>query len=715
MTPKPLLLTIDDEESIRSSLMAYFEDSGFAVLEASDGRSGLELVHNRRPDIVVTDLRMPGMDGLEVIDAIRRFDDNLPIVMLSGTGVLMDAIEALRRGAWDYITKPIQNLVELELMVGRCLERARLIRQNRDYQDNLELLITERTAQLSKLTTAVEQSANSVIITDIHGIIEYVNPKFTTVTGYSREEALGCTPRILKSGKQPDQVYTELWETITSGREWRGELCNLSKTGNLFWELCSIAPIRNEQGVITSFVAIKEDITEHKRYEAQLFYKANHDELTGLFNRYYMQSYLELQFDVLNRENKSLSLMLLDIDNLKFINDTFGHPFGDLLLKEIAERLVHVCGPEYLVARFVGDEFVVVPPLTNFPGDPTLQAEMLRSAMNSIFTINGAEVIATISIGVVAYPEDGECVESLLKNAEATMFQAKKNGKNSIAYYTREMSNRLQHRLGLETRLHQALERNEFSLQYQPQINMESGSISGVEALLRWKPEGLEPIHPLQFIPLLEESGLIVPVGEWILWQACSQFCDWQRKGLPPLRISINISALQFMRSDLDIAVKRVLDVTGLDPKLLCLELTESTIMIDSTRTLEKMASLTDTGVMLSLDDFGTGYSSLEYLGRLPIKELKIDRSFVTRMLTTRNDAAVVNTIIAMGHGLEMELVAEGVETAEQLCYLVDRRCTTIQGYLFSKPLDIAGLEQFVRTWTPERVRIDLPTNGDES
>jgi EAL domain-containing protein (putative c-di-GMP-specific phosphodiesterase class I) len=299
-----------------------------------------------------------------------------------------------------------------------------------------------------------------------------------------------------------------------------------------------------------------------------------------------------------------------------------------------------------------------------------------------------------------------------LKNAEATMFQAKKNGKNSIAYFTREMSSLSQKRLLLETRLHQALERSEFSLNYQPQFNPSSGKIIGMEALLRWTPDGIGSVPPVQFIPILEEIGLIVQVGEWVLWHACSQCVEWQRNGLAPLRISVNISALQFMRSDLDITVKRVLDTTGLAPNLLCLELTESTIILNSERTLGKMADLISTGIRLSLDDFGTGYSSLEYLGRMPINELKIDRSFVTRMLKTSNDAAVVNTIIAMGHGLGMELVAEGVETEEQLQYLMQRNCEIIQGYLLSRPLDEVGFEKFVQEWTPTKAQAYILSEG---
>ncbi len=683
----PVLLTIDDEEAIRSSVAAYFEDCGYTVIQACDGRDGIDKINAMRPDVIITDLRMPVVDGLEVVDAVCRMDDNLPVIVLSGTGVLDDAIQALRHGAWDYLAKPVIDLVALEMVVIRCLERARLVSENRDFYQNLEMLVVHRTAELRKLTTAVEQSANSVIITDKNGIIEYVNPKFTVVSGYSKEEAVGKTPRILKSGRQSDSYYAEMWKAISEGREWRGEFCNTTKEGRQFWELCSIAPIKDESGAITHFVGIKEDISEHKRHEEQLYYQANFDGLTGLPNRHYFQQYLELQLEVINRENQYMVLMVLDIDNLKYVNDTFGHEFGDLLLKEIARRLEKACGFTSFISRFVGDEFIIIPPFITEAGQTVQFADTIHAAMNEVFVIKGTEIISTASIGVVVYPEDGESVESLLKNAEAAMYQAKKECKNAVCFYTQELNFQLEQRFAMETRLHKALERDEFSLQYQPQIGLPDGGIVGMEVLLRWAPGGEEAVSPAQFIPLLEETGLIVAVGEWVLWQACTQAVKWLEQGLPPMRMSVNISALQFMRSDLDETVKRVLDATGFNPRSLCLELTESMIMIDSARTMEKLAALTQFGITLSLDDFGTGYSSLEYLGRLPIQELKIDQSFVRRMLTTRNDAAVVNTIIAMGRGLEMELVAEGVETEEQLAYLSERGCTVIQGFYFSRPL----------------------------
>ncbi|MDD2364881.1 MAG: EAL domain-containing protein [Desulfuromonadaceae bacterium] len=698
-TDNLVLLTIDDEESIRFSVAAFFEDCGFTVFQAADGREGIQMMKHHHPDVVITDLRMPNVDGIEVVIAAKQLDDNMPIIVLSGTGVLGDAIEALRDGAWDYLTKPVLDLVELELVVARCVERAQLVRDNRNYHQNLEELVVERTAELRKLITAVEQSANSVVMTDTEGLIEYVNPKFCEVSGYSRDEVIGKNPRILKSGKQLDLYYADMWKTIKAGNEWRGEFCNLTKDGRQYWELSSIAPIRDENGVITSYVAIKEDITTRKANEEKLYLQANFDVLTGLPNRNYFQKYLDMQIEATNMENRYLTLMVLDIDNLKFVNDTFGHEFGDLLIKEISRRLEAVCGHGAFVSRFVGDEFTVIPPLSMDADDAWRRAEQIRDAMNDTYVVKGTEVMATASIGVVVYPEDGECVESLLKNGEAAMYQAKRNGKNSISFYTRELNSRLEERFAMEAKLHKAIEKGEFALNYQPQINQLTGAIIGVEALLRWTPTGEAPLSPGLFIPVLEESGMIVLVGEWVLWTACRQAVEWQQSGLPPFRISVNISALQFMRSDLDIVVKQVLEVTGLDPHCLCLELTESMVMVDSARTLEKMTALSDIGVMLSLDDFGTGYSSLEYLGRLPIKELKIDMSFVRRMLITKNDAAVVNTIIAMGQGLDMELVAEGVETAEQLDYLRERGCSIIQGFYFSRPLLPENFINFCSAW----------------
>lgn len=695
--PPPVrLLTVDDEEAIRSGIAAYFEDSGFFVSEASDGLAGLELIRQNRPDIVITDLRMPRMDGLELIDAVVAEFDNLPIIVLSGTGVLADAIDALRRGAWDYLTKPIQDLGELEIVVQRSLERARLINENRRYQSNLESLVEERTAQLRKLITAVEQSANSVVISSTDGIIEYVNPRFCSVTGYPIEEIIGQKTSLLKSGHQSPESYAELWSTITSGQEWRGEFRNKRKNGTLYWEACSIAPVRNGSGEITNYVAIKEDITSRKAQEEVLTWQASHDILTGLYNRYYLESHLASELMRIDVQCQYLSLVLIDIDNLKFVNDTFGHDFGDRLLVAIGTRLKEAACPDCLVARFLGDEFVLVPPLLVSRDQVPRLVEKITGQLSELFMIDGAELVVTASIGVVTFPDDGENADNLLRNAEAAMYEAKRLGRNTVVCYTNEFHKRAQHRLMLESRLHRALENDDFSLHYQPQICMKTGTVRGVEALLRWTPAEMEPVSAAEFIPILEETSLIVPVGTWVLYESCRQMTAWQRAGLPPMRLSVNISAVQFQRGDLDETVRLVLAETGLDPALLCLEVTESMLMIDTAHAQQKLQELRSLGVSLSLDDFGTGYSSLAYLSRLPVQELKVDQSFVRRLHDTPSDTAVVNTIIAMAQELGLELVAEGVEEEEQKVHLVERGCTIIQGFLFSRPLPPHELYRFV-------------------
>ena len=693
------LLTVDDEEAIRGGVAAYFEDSGYLVSEASDGLAALELIRQARPDIVITDLRMPRMDGLELIDAVTAEFENLPIIVLSGTGVLADAIDALRRGAWDYLTKPIQDLAELEIIVQRSLERARLITENRHYQANLESLVEERTAQLRKLTTAVEQSANSVIITSTDGVIEYVNPCFCMVTGYSSEEVLGQKPSLLKSGHQPPELYADLWKTITSGQEWRGEFRNKRKNGTLYWELGSIAPVRNDAGEITNYVAIKEDISIRKAQEEVLTWQASHDILTGLNNRYFLESHLSSEIMRLDKQRQFLSLLLIDIDNLKFVNDTFGHDFGDRLLVAIAKRLKQAACPSCIVARFLGDEFALVPPLFEGSTQVSSLVSRVREQLAVLFTVDGAEVAITASIGVVTFPEDGENVDNLLRNAEAAMYEAKRLGRNTVVYYTSEFHRRAQHRLMLEARLHRAHENADFSLHYQPQICVKTGKVVGVEALLRWTPVDIPAISPTEFIPILEETSLIVPVGTWVLYEACRQVVAWQQAGLTPLRLSVNISAVQFQRGDLAETVRLALAETGLEPSRLCLELTESMLMIDTSHAQQKLQELRNLGVSLSLDDFGTGYSSLAYLSCLPVQELKVDQSFVRRLHDTPSDTAVVNTIIAMAQELGLELVAEGVETEEQKAHLVGRGCTTIQGFLFSTPLTLDELAVFISRW----------------
>ncbi|MCE1227464.1 MAG: EAL domain-containing protein [Geobacteraceae bacterium] len=575
----------------------------------------------------------------------------------------------------------------LLLGVFAALLRREVLRKTADLNHQVE--------ERRKLFAAVEQSANSVVITDTHGIIEYVNPHFCMVTGYCYDEVIGQKPSLLKSGKQPPELYAGLWQTILAGHEWRGEFCNKRKNGTLYWDLCSIAPIRNDAGEITNFIAVKEDITTRKAHEEALNWQASHDSLTGLYNRYYLENHLSTTVKRLGVQ-QTLSLLLIDIDNLKFVNDTFGHDFGDLLLIEAAKRLKQLVSEDSVVGRFLGDEFFLVAPLSRDRELAVNLAHQVKRLLSELFVVEEVELAITVSIGLVIYPDDGEEEQNLLRNAEAALHEAKRLGRNTIVCYTSDFHRQAHYRLMLASRLHRALENEEFSLQYQPQLCLTSGLVVGVEALLRWECPDLAPVGATEFIPILEETGLIVPVGTWVLQQACRQAVSWQRSGMAALRLSVNISALQFQRGDLAETVRQILAESGLDPALLCLELTESMLMIDTAHAKQKLQELRDLGVSLSLDDFGTGYSSLAYLSRLPVQELKVDRSFVHRLHKTPSDTAVVNTIIAMAQELGLDLIAEGVETEEQQQHLLARGCTVIQGFLFSTPLPPDELATFI-------------------
>ena len=557
--------------------------------------------------------------------------------------------------------------------------------------------IKTATEKLRKLSMVAEETGNSVVITDRQGIIEYVNPAFTRLTGYTLDEAIGQTPRLIKSGQTPQEYYQAMWKTLLSGRDWRGEFLNRKKNGELFWEKEVISPLRNEAGEITHFVAVKEDITELKHYVSQIERQANYDELTGLANRNLFQDRLNQALTLARRHTCGLAVLFIDLDNFKHINDSLGHDAGDTLLTQVAGRLTGSVREGDTVARQGGDEFVLILSEIKEETDVPGVAQKILMVMAAPFDIGGREIRVTCSIGIASYPKDGEDRQTLLKNADAAMYRAKELGRNNIQYYAAEMNVRAMERLMLENSLYHAVVRNEFLLHYQPQVDLRSGEISGMEALVRWKHPELGLISPATFIPVAEDSGLIVAIGEWVLRTACAQNVAWQRAGLKPISVSVNLSARQFRQPDLAERIAAILRETGLDPAHLELELTESLVMQDVEKTIATLGRLKAMGIKLSIDDFGTGYSSLNYLKRFPIHTLKIDQSFVRDITTDPSDAAIAKTIISMAHELGLMVIAEGVETEEQQSFLRLRRCDEMQGYFFSKPVPAEDFETLLR------------------
>ncbi|MFO7813522.1 MAG: EAL domain-containing protein, partial [Pelovirga sp.] len=556
--------------------------------------------------------------------------------------------------------------------------------------------LRESATTFKKLSQVVEQNSAAVIITDINANIEYVNSKFTEITGYSAAEVIGKNPRILQSGEMDKSVHRQLWSHLLAGEQWQGEFLNKHRDGHLFWVRAQISPLRDDQGRTTHYIAVKEDITIQKRNEKQLEYQASYDALTGLANRTLLMDRLDQAIRYAQRSQRMVAVLLLDLDRFKVINDTLGHTAGDTVLCQIAERLKSAVRDTDTVARFGGDEFIVL--LTEVCSEQDLDPiiQNILQVFKGPCQIEQRQLVLAASIGISIFPQNSSDPEHLIRYADIAMYQSKQSG-SEFAFYSDEMDSFGLDTLDLEHDLHGALQRQEFCLHYQPKVDLQTGTISGCEALLRWQHPKLGMVSPGQFIPLAEQTNLIVPIGAWVLEEACRQSLAWQAAGLPPIRIAVNLSARQFRQGDLAATVNSILSESGLDPGLLELELTESMIMDDPQGAEQALVALKNLGVSLSLDDFGTGYSSLNYLSRFPVDHLKIDQSFIRDIGTSAARTAVVSSIIDIAHNLQLMAIAEGVETQDQLAFLVANKCDAMQGYLFSKPLPAGAFAQLLR------------------
>jgi len=551
-------------------------------------------------------------------------------------------------------------------------------------------------SELRKLSLAVEQSPESIIITDTHACIEYVNDAFVNKTGYSREEIIGKNSRILQSGKTPRAKYDEMWAHLSQGESWQGEYINKRKDGGEFIESVRVAPVRQADGRITHYIAIKEDVTQRKLNEERIHYLAHFDTLTGLPNRAQLDDHLNYALTLAKRSNGHLALMFLDLDRFKDINDTLGHSVGDALLIEVAQRMRSLLREEDTVSRLGGDEFILMLPGTDERG-AALVAQKLLDVVSQPFRIAPYDLTVTASIGIALYPNDGEDLEALSRSADAAMYRVKREGRHGYHFFTAEIQAHSARHLLLVNALRQALELQQLQVHYQPQISLSNGQVVGAEALLRWHHPELGDISPLEFIPAAEDSGLILPIGEWVLRQALKQVRSWQEAGLPPLVMAVNLSAVQFRHPDLPDLVARVLTETALPARFLELELTESVAMSAPQGAIETMNRLDEQGVRMSIDDFGTGYSSLSYLKKFKVYKLKIDQSFVRDISTDPEDKAIVGAIISMARSLGLQTLAEGVETMQQLQFLQERGCNEVQGYHYSKALPPHEFAAFVQ------------------
>ncbi len=588
--------------------------------------------------------------------------------------------------------------------------------------EQLEQRVTERTADLSESnvslqkeiserkrteealsqTAAVfENTTEGAMITDTKAKIIAINRAFTEITGYKQIDVVGKSPSLLDSDRHDELFYKAISDTIARTGRWKGEIWKRRKTGEAFPLWLTINTVLNDQGRVTHYVSVFSDITHFKESQKQLEQLAHHDPLTGLPNRLLFQARVEHALERARREGGRVAVLFFDLDHFKNINDSLGHPAGDRLLQAVTERLRDSVREEDTVARLGGDEFTLLLEELQEPKYAGVVAEKALQVLAKPFTLYGHEAYVTGSVGISLFPDDGQDVTTLLKNADSALYQAKAQGRNSYHFYTKELTAVALERLALESSLRRGVAREEFTLYYQPQVDLFDGQVIGAEALVRWQHPERGLILPGEFIPLCESTGLIVMLGEWVLRTACAQAKRWQNEGLPPLRMAVNISSIQIARGQITHTVERVLEETGLEPCYIELEITESLIMQQTQQTLGILAALKAMGVMLAIDDFGTGYSSLSYLKRLPLHRLKIDKSFVRDIPKDPDDVAITRAVISLGDHLHLIVVAEGVETQAQMEFLRSNGCDEAQGYLYGPPLPAVEFAELVRRRSP--------------
>lgn len=543
----------------------------------------------------------------------------------------------------------------------------------------------------------MDTTLESIMVSNSDNIITFVNKALLKVTGYSPEELIGQNPRIFKSGKHEQTFYQQMWNSILKTGTWQGEIWDKRKNGEIYPKWMTISCIKNSHGDITNFVSVFSDITERKMVEDNLESLAHFDPLTALPNRLYSLDRLAQLLKVAQREDTKIAVLFLDLDDFKKINDTLGHETGDKLLVEAAQRLLNVVRNSDTVGRLGGDEFIILIDNLVDAEDVLPVVEKLIRQFKEAFKIDERELILSASVGIAVFPEDGADASELLRNADSAMYNAKENGRNCYSFFTENMNFKVSRRLALEEQMHGALERDEFYILYQPQIDIYSGSFIGVEALVRWENNVLGQVFPDEFIHIAEQTGLIIPLGQFILRKALEQTTIWQQDYNSNFRIAVNLSPVQFRDPNMVVFIEENLVRFGISADSLELEITEGVLMSGHSHIIDTLEDLSSLGVEIAMDDFGTGYSSLSYLRSYPFNVLKIDRSFVKDICVSSADRELVNATITMGHALELKVIAEGVETKAQLEHLKAQGCDFAQGYLFSKPVSSEKIEDMLK------------------
>jgi diguanylate cyclase (GGDEF)-like protein/PAS domain S-box-containing protein len=695
------ILLVDDSPVNLGVIVESLEAHGYEVLVAVDGEEALQRVELARPDLVLLDVMMPGIDGFEVCRRLkeREHTRDIPVIFMTSLSGIDDKVKGLEAGAVDYVTKPLQ-VNEVRARVETHL-KLRLLQSRLEAKNaKLKLEIAERmrveealVAREQESRTLVDNSPDTIARYDRNCRRSFANPAFAEMTEGGIPALLGKKPTEYPGGLNADLYELKINEVLDTGENSEFELKWPDKDGK---EICShirLAAERDASGNVVSVLAVGRDITELNEHRKRVYQMAFYDSLTSLPNRALLNDRLQQMLTDASWHDQLAGVMLLDLDRFKSVNDTLGHPAGDELLREAASRLSYCVRGYDTVARLGGDEFAILLPEVRSGDDLGRVARNILEAFNEPFLLEGKEVFISCSIGISLYPEDSSSADDLLRQADSAMYLAKRSGRNTFRFYSKDLTSSANERLTLEGDLRRGFARNELELYYQPKINLDDGTMIGSEALLRWNHPQRGMVPPDKFIGIAEDSGLIVEIGEWVLRHGCNAAREWNGDGKPLHKVAINLSARQFVSNNLVKTVRNVLKETGCRPEWIELEITESLLLDEDGEVLEMLEVFREKGITVAIDDFGTGYSALSYLARFPIDTLKIDRSFTSRVTEAGHHAELVKAIISIAKSLDQKVVAEGVETAEQAAVLRSYGCHIAQGYLYSKPVAKAAFE----------------------
>lgn len=698
-TEPATILIVDDESQNRRLLEALLGHEGYVTRTAANGEEALAAIADDPPDLILLDVMMPGLDGRQVARAVKAdpATSKIPIIMVTAQTDREARLAALDAGAEDFLSKPVDR-AELWLRVRNLVRLKRLSDLLEDHQLTLEAEAQARTAELQARTvdlkrfrTAMDATDDSIVLANRTTMrFVAVNTAASRMLGYSREELFELGPMDLLSTSRPR--LEALYDAIIGGRARTASMETAHRRdGSAF----PVEVHRQAQRVGADWiiVAVMRDITERVEAEGRLQDLTHFDTLTGLPNRTLFCETLTKTLASASVTGETVAVLHLDLDFLKNVNDTFDRGIGDELLIQVSDRLIECVWDHDTVGRLGGDEFAVILTMLKDRRDAALVAKKIQTALLKPFRLGDHDVTVTASIGISLHPDDATDTETLLKHADTAMHQAKQSGRDTFQFFTSAMDTEVWRRLELETALRHAVKNGEFVVHYQPKVELKGGQVAGLEALLRWDRPGFGLVPPSEFIYSLEESGLIVDVGRWVIASVCEQIREWDRRGIDPVQVSVNVSERQFARGDLEGDILLALDTYEVPARMLELELTETLLMTSTDRTITTLQKLKDTGVQISIHDFGTGHSSLVYLRRFPIDKLKIDRSLIRDVTRSSDAAAIASSIIRMGHGLNLAVIAQGVEAAAQLSFLRSHQCDQIQGFFFSPPLPVPALE----------------------